>query len=74
VRWVDDINCAGSDPELFFDEKREGEACQVCDGCPGRVPCLEEALLFDLRWGVFGGLTRDERKPLRRAYWAARAG
>lgn len=38
----------------------------VCCACPSRVPCLDYALAHDLREGVWGGLTEDERAALKR--------
>lgn len=58
--------CVGEDPELFF----EGEpasvdtAKRVCEDCPVRTACLERALANGERYGVFGGLTADERRLL----------
>jgi WhiB family redox-sensing transcriptional regulator len=70
VGWAEEVNCADVDPELFFDEHRQAEACRVCRGCPARAACLDEALHFGLNYGVFGGLTPRERRRLRRARWA----
>jgi WhiB family transcriptional regulator, redox-sensing transcriptional regulator len=46
---------------------RERRAKQVCAGCPVRRECLEYAVAVDERYGVWGGLTHDERRHLGRS-------
>jgi WhiB family transcriptional regulator, redox-sensing transcriptional regulator len=47
----------------------------VCAGCPVRAACLEHALRTRERFGVWGGLTEEERQELLApARVAARAG
>ncbi len=60
--------CAQTDPELFFPEKGGStrQAKQVCAACPVRAQCLEYALAHDECFGVWGGLSAWERRPLRR--------
>jgi len=41
--------------------QREQRAKAVCATCPVTTPCLEAAVLRDERYGVWGGLTFDER-------------
>lgn len=38
----------------------------LCGTCPVRVQCLETALIDNEPFGVWGGLTPDERKILKR--------
>jgi len=45
---------------------RERRAKTVCAGCPVQERCLEHAIAFDERYGIWGGLTHDERRTLRR--------
>ena len=45
---------------------RERRAKSICAACPVRRRCLEYAIAADERYGVWGGLTKDERRTLRR--------
>jgi WhiB family redox-sensing transcriptional regulator len=40
---------------------REARAKAVCAGCPVRIQCLDYAVASGERYGVWGGLTSDER-------------
>jgi WhiB family transcriptional regulator, redox-sensing transcriptional regulator len=62
--------CQDSGVEFFPDEDELPEdvyeracdlALSVCDGCPVRVECLELALRTDERFGIWGGMTADDR-------------
>jgi WhiB family transcriptional regulator, redox-sensing transcriptional regulator len=44
---------------------RERRAKAVCASCPVRIDCLEYAIHFDERYGIWGGLNQDERRHLR---------
>lgn len=67
--------CKGMGPELFvgpdgretrtYREVREHKAKMVCRGCPVVSECLEWALEHN-EVGVWGGLTEDERRSLKR--------
>ena len=66
--WRDQSACRGLDPEIFYppsDEEAE-EAKAVCGICPVRQMCLEHALAFRERDGVWGGLTERERRRVLR--------
>lgn len=67
--WQNRALCAQTDPEAFFPEKGEStrEAKRICAGCEVRAQCLDAALLGDERFGIWGGLSERERRPLRRA-------
>ena len=63
---------AGTDfyPPMHTERKherlaRERRAKSVCAACPVRVECLEHAVVFDERYGIWGGLNQDERRGLR---------
>lgn len=63
--------CATLSPKesdkLFFSEdsaKRQAQAKALCATCPMTQACLEIALSNDLEFGIFGGLTPQERKAL----------
>jgi WhiB family redox-sensing transcriptional regulator len=60
------------DPELFFPVGSGGSALlqvaaakAVCGRCPVSTPCLMWALVRDVD-GVWGGLSQDERRAIRR--------
>lgn len=46
---------------------REQRAKDVCAGCPVRRPCLDQAVASGERYGVWGGLSADERLTFRRS-------
>lgn len=69
VAWQLDAACrgAGVDPEVFFPEgrgKTYRPARTVCLDCPVADECLEYALVHDERFGVWGGLSEQERRRL----------
>lgn len=71
MSWFGDAACQGEDPELFFPVGTSAvlqlaEAKWVCARCPVQGPCLEWALLTGAEYGVWGGLSEDERRTLRR--------
>lgn len=41
-------------------------AVRACERCPAKAECLDYAVKADEREGLWGGLTRDERRDLRR--------
>lgn len=41
---------------------RERRAKSVCAVCPVRRRCLQQAIAVDERYGVWGGLSSDERR------------
>lgn len=62
-----------ADPELFFPAGTVGPALRqivqaktVCQGCVVRPECLEWALETGQDAGVWGGLTEEERRDLKR--------
>ncbi|WP_327310067.1 WhiB family transcriptional regulator (plasmid) [Streptomyces sp. NBC_01298] len=62
--------CAGADPELFFvhalSTLQIARAKAICATCPLVASCLEGALERGEEHGVWGGLTEDERRALKR--------
>lgn len=79
--WRNDAACARVDNDLFFPiggsrESRDqaDQAKRVCAGCPSRESCLQWALETQQDFGVWGGLTEEERYRLhqRRGAWARR--
>ncbi|MEX0991577.1 MAG: WhiB family transcriptional regulator [Actinomycetota bacterium] len=72
--WVNKAKCREEDPELFFPIGSTGPAAiqveaakSVCMVCDVRAACLEWALTTGQDAGVWGGLSEDERRALRRA-------
>lgn len=71
--WRHEAACLNEDPELFFPVGNTGpalmqiaEAKKVCRECPVREPCLQWALDAGQDHGVWGGMSEDERRALRR--------
>ncbi|MFW6203793.1 MAG: WhiB family transcriptional regulator [Actinomycetota bacterium] len=80
--WRHRAACRDEDPELFFPIGTTGpallqieEAKTVCRRCDVREQCLQFALETGQDAGVWGGLSEDERRALkrRRARQRARA-
>lgn len=73
--WTARANCRGVDPDLFFPGQGEptDPAKAVCQGCVVRDDCLTYALTPPIaRRGIWGGLSENERRKLRRARAQAR--
>lgn len=66
--------CRGMDSEVFFHPERErgaqrvqrdARAKQVCRTCPVLDECRRHALTVEEPYGVWGGLSADERHQIR---------
>lgn len=70
--WVERALCAQTDPEAFFPEKGGStrQAKKVCRACEVQTDCLEYALSKHERWGVWGGLSEQERRRKKKAMTA----
>lgn len=76
--WRTRAACLTEDPELFFPATGTESASRavrdaaweapraVCGHCPVRDACLAQSLDDGDTEGMFGGLTPDERRNLRR--------
>lgn len=71
--WRHRAACIGEDPELFFPVGTTGpalaqiaEAKAVCRQCPVNAECLRWALASGQDAGVWGGMSEDERRVLKR--------
>jgi len=71
--WRDRALCQHEDPELFFPVGTSGPALAqieraraVCHRCPVADQCLRWALVTGQDAGLWGGLTPEERRALRR--------
>ena len=73
MSWHDYAACRGENPELFFPIGTGGpallqlqQAKAVCGRCAVQSLCLEWAMLAGIQDGVWGGLSEDERRTLKR--------
>jgi WhiB family redox-sensing transcriptional regulator len=76
TEWHDSASCRGDAGRDFYPPfggerkrerlAREQRAKAVCATCVVRAACLEHALASGERYGVWGGLTFDERITFRR--------
>ncbi|HEX7537313.1 MAG TPA: WhiB family transcriptional regulator [Dermatophilaceae bacterium] len=73
MTWHDRAACLSVDPELFFPIGNTGpallqveEAKAVCRGCEVIETCLSWAIESGQDAGVWGGLSEDERRALKR--------
>ncbi|MBF9069121.1 WhiB family transcriptional regulator [Streptacidiphilus fuscans] len=73
--WQEEAACASYDTQLFFHpagergrdfEDRERAAKGVCATCPVLVNCRAYALAAREPYGVWGGLSEDERATVLR--------
>lgn len=70
AQYPRDAECKKHDPDIFFPEREKGplarEAIRICLGCPVRQQCLEGAIVRDEPFGVWGGMTTNQRRSLIR--------
>ena len=71
--WRHNAACRDEDPELFFPVGTSGpailqvaQAKAVCHRCPVASDCLTWALQSGQDAGVWGGMSEDERRALKR--------
>ena len=66
--WQDEAACNGIDPDLFFptSEEEAGPALAYCGACRYQQTCLAWALRNGERYGVWGGLTEQQRRRIAR--------
>jgi WhiB family redox-sensing transcriptional regulator len=71
--WQIDGSCRTEDPRLFFHPEgergparrdRDAAAKAVCASCPVMQECRRHALTVREPYGVWGGLTEDERTTI----------
>ncbi len=77
--WRQLASCRETDPALFFPVGNTDRALAdleaakaVCAGCRVREACLEFAMETKQEAGIWGGMSEDERRRLRRQWRAAR--
>jgi WhiB family redox-sensing transcriptional regulator len=74
IDWPNKAACKDEDPELFFaiyPKSKQGlaqieEARAVCNRCPVIDECLRWALETGQDAGVWGGMSEDERRAIKR--------
>ena len=73
MSWRDYAACRGENPELFFPigtsdpaVRQLKQAKAICGRCAVQSVCLEWAMLAGIDDGVWGGLSEDERRTLKR--------
>lgn len=69
--WHTESACVGSDPSLWFAETpaEANRARAICRECPVRLKCLDWIMRQEdaiARYGIYGGLTGQERVQLAR--------
>ena len=73
--WQMDGACRGEDPSIFFHpegergparEAREAAAKSICARCPVIAECAAHALAVREPYGVWGGLSEDDREVIYR--------
>jgi len=67
-KWWDLGACRGLAAAIFYpDDEAEAQAAKnVCDSCSVKQTCLDHALSFREKAGVWGGATeRDRRRIIR---------
>lgn len=74
--WQHEGLCRTSSPELFFHPEgergparrwRQRRAKAICQECPVLRQCRDHALRTGEPYGVWGGMTEDERESARAA-------
>lgn len=78
--WREQAACREADPEAFFPDDRKGpskgdvaEAKAICADCDVMRQCRRWALEQRIDHGIWGGLTRDERRAIHRRQQQAAA-
>lgn len=66
--WMRHAACQASDTSLFYptSESDSGKAIAICETCPVRALCLDEAVSRPELFGIWGGTTETERRIMRR--------
>ncbi len=72
--WQESALCAQTDPDIFFPEKggSTAPATSICQQCEVRSECLEYAISHDIRHGIWGGMSDNDRRRISRERRRAR--
>ena len=62
--WQESAACKTLPLEMFFPpaEQEAASAKEICSECSVREPCLEAALAAGERFGIWGGMSTEERQ------------
>ena len=72
-QWQEHGSCREADPTLFFHPqnerglaraRRDRAAKAVCASCPVRIECADYAIRAREPYGVWGGLTEEDREAI----------
>ncbi|MFC5281340.1 WhiB family transcriptional regulator [Arcanobacterium canis] len=76
LSWMEDALCAQTDPDIFYPEKggSTAPATSICRNCPVQAQCLDYAVTNDIRHGIWGGTSDNDRKRMSRERKARVAG
>jgi WhiB family transcriptional regulator, redox-sensing transcriptional regulator len=73
LAWRAEAACKYLPTELFFPighgpraQAQTSVAKAVCNACSVRAQCLDYALAANAQYGVFGGMSEEERREARR--------
>lgn len=69
-RWKKRGNCASLSPKDMFPVKAERQtevANKICKGCSTQVDCLYFAITSKEEFGVWGGMTEQQRKTIHKS-------
>ena len=70
TKQITNAPCQTTDPELFFPDSTEyakiKQAKALCNQCNSKQECLSFAMSIRADYGIWGGLTDQERRSLRR--------
>lgn len=68
--WRTRADCRSVDPALWHPEtgheQDSRKARRICHQCPVEGQCLNYALDQDIRYGIYGGMSKTDRRRLRR--------
>jgi WhiB family redox-sensing transcriptional regulator len=67
-QWELKANCVQIHPGVFFPERGESpvHAQKICKNCEVKAECLDFALRWNIKHGVWGGESERARRRIRR--------
>ena len=64
--WIEHARCRGMDPTIWFPDRGHNTGSQravlICRTCPVMAECGDWAVRNKEKFGVWGGMTEDERR------------
>jgi WhiB family redox-sensing transcriptional regulator len=68
AEWMADAACRGTDVNMFFPESMSTEvataAVATCSRCPVQNECARYAIINEIEYGIYGGLTPRARREI----------